>query len=319
MPEESNNVEQIASTEQSTDSTASSTLAESRAKGAADKRKIAFVVDSACDVSPAYVESHPTYIIPLIINYSDGSFLDRVNITPREVYDRFAEEIPSTSTPTPGRVHEVFDQVQADGFENVICYSISSGLSGTFDLVRSVAASYPNLNVEVVDTLNIGFACGMIAMHGMDLYDKGESFKRIVKKSRELVPNTHIYFVPDGLEYLYKGGRINKAVYSLGTVLNLCPVLTCNEHGKYVVAGKARGRKKSLAKGIELCKKWVSKKPYRFGVANGDAEKETDAVLAQAKELFPDAIEYVDGKDVSPALVVHTGPGLVGYVLQVMA
>lgn len=301
-----------------TENTYTEQLTDLHTENAADKRKIAFIVDSACDVSPEYVQTHPTYIIPLTINYSNGSFLDRVNITPREVYDRFAQEIPSTSTPTSGRVHEVFDQVQRDGFENVICYTISSGLSGTYDLVRSVAASYPKLNVEMIDTLNIGFACGMIAMHGMDMYDQGASFKKIVKKSRDLIPNTHIYFIPDGLEYLYKGGRINKAVYSLGTVLNLCPVLTCNEHGKYVVAGKARGRKKSLAKGIELCKKWVTKKPYRFGVANGDAQREAAEILAQAPELFPDAIEYVDGKDVSPALVVHTGPGLVGYVLQVM-
>ena len=100
-------------------------------------------------------------------------------------------------------------------------------------------------------------------------------------------------------------------------MLNLCPVITCDTKGYYAVCGKARGRKKALAKAIELAKNAVvPDSKHRIIMAQGDAEEELERIFSQLPENFPDATEYIDGKDISPALVVHTGPGLIGIVVQ---
>jgi DegV family protein with EDD domain len=281
--------------------------------------RIAILVDSCCDVPSTYLQSHPFYVVPLTINYHDTSYLDGVEITPAEVYARFEEEIPSTSTPTPAHAHEVFERIAADGFTHVVCITISSGLSATFQVLEDTGAEFAHLKVEMVDTLNIGIGSGMTAMYAADLLDQGASFEEIVRGARGVVPRTRIFFVPDTLEYLYKGGRIGKAVYSLGTMLNLRPVITCSEEGKYVVCGKARGRKKSVAKAIELAQECITPgKRYRFAVAQGMAEEEARKILADAPAYFPDAQQIVDAKELSPVLVVHTGPGLIGFVLQTL-
>ena len=51
-------------------------------------------------------------------------------------------------------------------------------------------------------------------------------------------------------------------------------------------------------------------------MAEGIAREELDALLARAQEYFPDATEVIDAGSLSPALVVHTGPGLLGIVVQ---
>ncbi len=63
--------------------------------------RIALVVDSCTDVPPEDVERYGMYVVPLQVNYEHETYLDKVTITPQQVYDRFAEEVPTTSTPTP--------------------------------------------------------------------------------------------------------------------------------------------------------------------------------------------------------------------------
>ena len=66
-----------------------------------ESSRIALVVDSCTDVPPEDIERFGMYVVPLQVNYRDETFLDKVTITPQQVYDRFAEEVPTTSTPTP--------------------------------------------------------------------------------------------------------------------------------------------------------------------------------------------------------------------------
>lgn len=120
--------------------TVAATVAAAAGEGDAENQRIAVLVDSATDVPPEVVEKYGVFIAPLHVNYSDGDFLDRVTIQPEEVYRRFETEIPKTSTPAPADIMALFDQIAAEGYTHVIAVTISSGLSGTYDLC---AASHP--------------------------------------------------------------------------------------------------------------------------------------------------------------------------------
>ncbi|MNI93406.1 Fatty acid-binding protein [compost metagenome] len=58
----------------------------------------------------------------------------------------------------------------------------------------------------------------------------------------------------DTLEYLQKGGRIGKASAILGTLLNIKPILSIDQEGIIYAVEKVRGRKKAVARMIELFK-----------------------------------------------------------------
>ena len=103
------------------------------------------------------------YVVPLQVNYERESFLDKVTITPQQVYDRFSEEIPTTSTPTPAIAREVLQRVVDDGYEQAVIVTISSGLSATCELMRSITVGMPELDCCIVDTKNIGMGAGLVA------------------------------------------------------------------------------------------------------------------------------------------------------------
>ena len=62
---------------------------------------IAVLADSCNDIPQELLDKYHIYILPLMINYKDASYRDRVDITPEQVYERFQEEIPKTSLPLP--------------------------------------------------------------------------------------------------------------------------------------------------------------------------------------------------------------------------
>ncbi len=75
---------------------------------------------------------------------------------------------------------------------------------------------------------------------------------------------------------------------------------------------KARGRKQSINKLIELVQdKIKDKKNYYLAICHGYAQKEADKIRERMQPYIKNATLYMEGQ-ISPALGVHTGPGLVG-------
>lgn len=194
-----------------------------------DANRIALIVDSCTDVPPEDIDRYGMYVVPLQVNYANESFLDKVTITPQQVYDRFADEVPSTSTPTPAVARDVLNQVVADGYREAVIVTISSGLSATYDLMRSETAGMASLTCEVVDTKNIGMGAGLVALALARLLAEGASLDDVRREAASIVENTKVFFCVDTLEYLHKGGRIGNVTYAVGSMLDMRPVITCND------------------------------------------------------------------------------------------
>ncbi len=278
--------------------------------------RVAILVDSGTDVPVDIQKKYGMYQISLCIHYTDGDYLDGVDITPREVYDRFATEIPKTSLPTMEAIQEKFAQIQADGYEKVIVVTISSGLSGTCQVVHLVAQDFPDLQIHVVDTKNIGIGAGFSAILAAQLLERGNTFEKTIELIEGNVAHTKVFFCVDTLEYLRKGGRIGLVAGALGTVLNLKPIISCNAEGIYYTVAKARGRANSLKKAIEQATAFARQyKSCHLAVVNGDAVGEAAEITKSMHGLFPEVTHIFEGQ-ISPALVVHTGPGLIGIGVQ---
>ena len=278
--------------------------------------KIAILVDSCSDVPKEYREKYRMYVAPLTIVYKDAEYRDGVDIQPEDVFARFAEEIPSTSLPSPASVAELFRQIKADGYDKVIAVIISSGLSGTFEMVSGFGPAPEGLEAYYVDTKDIGIGSGFSAIRAGELIEQGLSFAEVCRGVEEAAKNTKLVFCVSTLEYLVKGGRIGLVAGMVGTILDLKPVISCNEDGIYYTVAKARGRKKSLALALEKAVEFAAgATEYNITVMHGAAKEEADALLASMKERLPDFRYAVEGQ-ITPALVVHTGPGLIGIGVQ---
>ena len=278
--------------------------------------KIAILVDSCSDVPKEYQRKYGMYVAPLTIIYSDAEYRDGIDIQPEEVFARFSEEIPSTSLPNPSAVADIFKRIKADGYEKVIAVLISSGLSGTYEMVSGFGPAPEGLEARYIDTKNIGIGSGFSAIRAGELIEQGLSFDEVCRGVEVASADTRLFFCVSTLEYLVKGGRIGRVSGMVGTMLDLKPVISCDENGIYYTVAKARGRKKSLKLALEKAVEFAEgAEEYNITVMHGAAKDEADALLAELETRLPDYRYAIEGQ-ITPALVVHTGPGLIGIGVQ---
>ncbi|MBP8683619.1 MAG: DegV family protein, partial [Trichococcus sp.] len=236
---------------------------------------IAVLADSCNDIPQELLDKYHIYILPLMINYKDASYRDRVDITPEQVYERFQEEIPKTSLPLPETIADTFAKIKADGFNQVIVSAISSGLSGTCQAIRLLADDIEDMQIVVIDTLNIAIASGFVALYAAEQIEAGLPFEEVVSKTQAAVKQSTILFGVGTLEYLMKGGRIGKVSGILGSALNIKPIISCNEDGIYDTVAKVRGRKQSIQKLIDMTREKLGQhKNYYLSICHGDAYEE---------------------------------------------
>lgn len=281
-------------------------------------KDVAILVDSCNDIPVEFSEKYGIYTMPLMINYKNESYKDRVDITPQEVYDSFEREVPKTSLPLGSDIDAIIDQIKADGYTDVIVSAISSGLSGTYQALELISQTREDMNIEVIDTLNIGIGSGFIGLYTAQLLEEGNNFEETVAEVRASVQKSTVFFGLKTLEYLIKGGRIGKVSGILGSALKIKPIISCNPQGIYDTIAKVRGRKQNIQKMIELTREKVGNhKNYYMALCHGDAENEMLYMKEELQDLIDNAQLYSEGQ-ISPVLGVHTGPGLLGVGVMLL-
>lgn len=274
--------------------------------------KIALLVDSGMDMPPELVEKGGVFVAPLNIMYKNETYMDRVEISPEEIYARLHEEIPKTSLPSYTYVEKLIAEIKEQGYREVICITISSGLSGTHNSLRLALEEHPELDSFLVDTKSIGIGGGIEAAFLKNEIDNGLSFEELKKIASDLPNKGRVFFSIPTLEYLKKGGRIGLVTSILGSALNLNPIISCNEDGIYYTVSKARGRKKSLSKMLDSVEKTLGNATtYDLGVAYGNDKEEARELMELMKTRFKNYRHFYFG-EVSPVLGAHTGPGVIG-------
>lgn len=278
-------------------------------------KKIAIVSDSTSDLMGDVVKKYDIKILPLKVVYSDTEeYRDRVEITPDDIYKRFHKDIPTTSLPSPEDTINLFSKLEEEGYTHVIVTTISTGLSGTMNMIRNVADNFKNMVFELIDSKALTMGLGFPVLQGAKELEKSNDFEKTVQKIKDTIKNTEVYFVVKTLEYLKKGGRIGKVEGTIGELLRIKPIISINEHGIYYTFKKVRGRNRSIQEIYKLVKKKASDKIVNIAVAHGNAYEEAYALLEKIKGLKN--VKDTIFTQISPVMVVHTGPGLIGVVIS---
>ncbi|MFW5737191.1 MAG: DegV family protein [Halanaerobium sp.] len=282
------------------------------------KEKIAVVTDSTSDLTKADLEKYGIKSIPLKVIYSDAQYHDRVDITPAEVYESFEREIPTTSMPSPQEIMDVYNELKDKGYTHIISIHISEGLSATYSNCMMVADQIEGIEVGVINSKMLSKGLGRLVLYANSLVSEGKlSFEEIIKKVEAKKDKIEVFFVVETLKYLKKGGRIGKVSGTIAEFLNIKPIIAIDDDGEYFTFDKVRGRSRSLKKMYSIIKdKLEEGKEYVVDVMNAAAEEEAKGLLDKFKDLKQVKETYFS--EISPVMVVHTGPGLIGVVLTEM-
>ncbi|MGL5043185.1 MAG: DegV family protein [Culicoidibacterales bacterium] len=279
---------------------------------------IAILIDSGTDVPQEIKAKYKMYVIPLRIIYQDCEYIDGVSINAQEVYERFSTEIPKTSLPIGRDIVGILEKIKADGYKQVLAITISSGLSGTNNFLKQLANDVDGLEVFVFDTKNISIGSGFFAMQAATYLVEGLKMAEILDNLEKSLPFSRVFFTVATLEYLKRGGRIGLVGATVGELLNIKPIISCNEAGVYYTTGKARGRKKSIQKLIETAMAFAQTgKRYNVSVLHGNVPEELEQLKLAMLDNSKNMNEIYAGQ-ISAALGVHTGHEILGIGIQII-
>jgi DegV family protein with EDD domain len=275
---------------------------------------IQVVTDSACDLTPSMADTRGVRVVPLTIRFGPEELVDRDELSIKEFWDRVitGPHMPETAAPSPGAFRQAYLDAAEAGRDGVICITLSSGLSATFQAASTAATDLGvSMPVRVVDSLSVTMGEGLLCLAAADMADDGRGLDDIVTEVESLRDRTHVYGVLESLDYLKKGGRIGGAAHLVGSLLSIKPVIEVRS-GVVEVESKQRTRSRALQ---YLAGKALQAGPLeRLAVANGMA-RDIDELTSLLEDARPEHETVMS--DLGPVIGAHAGPGTVGVCFQV--
>ena len=247
--------------------------------------KTAILTDSGCDIPLELAERYGIKVLPLKVIYPEKEYSDRIDIQPDEVYKNMPDRIPTTSLPSPEEIRAMFERIREEGFTHVLAVHLSSNLSGTYNAVKIAAKDFEGLIVKTIDTKTLSMASGWMVLEAARNIANGFSLEKAADNLQKIRPNIHGFYVIETLEYLRRGGRIGAVASMLGQFLHLKPIISVDQEGKYFTYCKAKGRRKSIEKLVQIVEEKVKNHQIRLAVLNGGSGAEFEALVQRLKDF----------------------------------
>ncbi len=256
--------------------------------------KTAIMTDTNSGITVKEGTAQGIYVLPMPVIVDEVSYMECVDITHKQLFQFLQEDRDvSTSQPSPGDLLAMWDQIFADGYDEIVYLPMSSGLSSSCQTANQFAVEYEG-KVQVVDNHRISVTLRSSVHDAKRLAQRGKSAKEIKEILEEHAYEASIYITVNSLKYLKKSGRVTPAGAALADALNLKPVLTIQGE-KLDAFAKVRGSKSSEKKMIEALKqdletrfKDYPKESIALWTAGTFADQaEADAWLTKVKEAFP--------------------------------
>jgi DegV family protein with EDD domain len=269
---------------------------------------IAIVTDSTCDLPQEIVDAHHIKVIPLYVHFGQTSYLDGVNITRQEFYERLVSSpvMPTTAVPGPDLFQQTYASLAEEGATHILSLHISSTLSAVITVARKAAAGSP-IPVTVVDSGSLTLGTGFLAEAAAKAAEARKSVEEILLILEDQKARTHVFAVLETLAYLRRGGRMNAVVATFGTLLRIKPLLKM--HLGVSTAEKIRTSRAAIQRLVELLREKVPLE--RVALVHTHTADTAEELIEYVRDILPAG--PVLSVDITPLFGVHLGPGAVGF------
>lgn len=276
-----------------------------------------FMTDSDSDLPFRYVDELNLSMVYMPYIVDGKEYMDDLGRsgTQKQYFDSMrAGAAPSTSLLPLGAYLEIFEPILAEG-KDILFVAFSSQLSGTLNNARAareeLLEKYPERKILIVDTLSISAPQSILVLKAHELYRQGKTMEEVAAWLEENKLRAQAWFTVDDLKYLRRGGRISAVAATMGTLLDLKPIITETKEGKLVSSDKVRGRKSALRliadKAAENIDDPANAMPI---IMHADAPEDAARVEKLLRERIPELPE-VQIWYVGPVIGAHCGPGTV--------
>ena len=220
---------------------------------------------------------------------------------------------PVTSALNEASYMDYFEPVLKEG-KDLLFVAFSSKLSCTLQAVYSarekLLEQYPERKFVVVDTLRISGPMALLVLKAHEMYRAGKSIEEVAEWLENNKLRAQAYFIVDDLKYLKRGGRISATAATVGTMLDLKPIISEAADGTLNANDKIRGRKKALAFIVDkMLEAAPDPEESPIIVLNADSPDDAQRAKALVEQKLPGANVLIE--NVGPVIGAHAGPGTI--------
>lgn len=272
---------------------------------------IRIVIDSTSDVTNEIIEKYNLKMVPLTVNFENESFLDKVELSSAEFFEKLAksEKLPTTSQVSPGAFVEAFSEILLEG-DQVLGIFLASEFSGTYDSARIAKDMIGSDNIRIIDSRSVCLGTFALILEAIELVNKNKTIDAIVSELEKAKENIVAVAGLDTLKYLEKGGRLSKGQAVVGSLLNIKPIIEIKD-GKLAVIEKIRGKNKT----IKWFDEWIEKNNYDLSdktvlLFHARSEEQLKILRDTIEEKYK--IKNIIEQEIGSVIGTHTGPGVLG-------
>ena len=270
---------------------------------------IRIVIDSTSDVTNEIIEKYNLKMVPLSVNFEDGSYLDKIELSSKDFFEKLAkaEKLPTTTLVSPGAFVEAFSEILMEE-DQVLGIFLASEFSGTYDSARMAKDMIGSEDIHIIDTRSVCLGSFALILEAIELVQQNKNIEEIVKQLENDKEKIVAVAALDTLKYLEKGGRLSKGQAVVGSLLNIKPIIAITE-GKIAVIEKVRGKNKT----IKWFDEWIEKNNYDLSdktvlLFHGNSYEQLKE-LREAIEEKHKIINIIE-QEVGPVIGTHSGPGV---------
>jgi DegV family protein with EDD domain len=269
--------------------------------------RVAIVTDSCASIPESLLQALKIHWVPYYIHRGQEVLRDLVTAQRETFYHWLptATELPQTASPGPGDYISIYEKiVEEEDTDQIVSIHMTSKASGAYQAARVAVSTLrerlPNVQVEVIDTLNVSMCQGWMAIEAARAALQGKSLSDVVEVVRRILPVTRMIQTADTLKYLCL----------VGSLLKIKPLIGMEE-GIIVPLGQARSRRRAYEMMANMVESTVGQMgSVKVAYVHAAAHEEVDTLRALIEGRL-NAVESIVA-ELSPALGVHSGPGTAG-------
>ena len=274
-------------------------------------RQLHVVTDSNCHIPQALCQELDIHVVPLPFVWDDQTYLDGVDMGPKEFYSklRASRTIPTTSAPTPGLFKDVFERLSSDG-KPVLALLVGKDFSSTFVTAGLAKEMRPEADITILDSDSNTMGLGFQVLATARAANEGKSLQEVMSVVKQVKDNSGVVFAVQDIRYLRRGGRVSHVMSFLASTLRLIPVMELNG-GPIKPIERVRTEKHLIPRLLDLtAERTHGVRPLRLAVVHADTEARAWQLMRAARERFrPDELLI---SELAPVVGIHTGPDALG-------
>ena len=278
-------------------------------------QKTGIITDTNSGMTQAEARECGVTLMPMPFTVNGKNYVENVNMSYMEFFELLASGAQvATSQPSPEDVMACWKQALEE-CDKLIYIPMSSALSSSCQSAKLFAEDFDG-RVLVADNRRISISQKQSVYDALHWRDMGLSAEEILQKLMDTALDASIYLTVDDLSYLKRGGRITPSVATIGTVLNIKPVLQI-QGGKLDTYKKVRGLHAAQNTMLEAIRKDLDTRfagtPMLLRTAYTGDPDIGRVWNAQVQEQFPQF--EVTGDPLPISIACHVGPGVIALGL----